>query len=307
MKFRDLRHKFNNKFTIIVLCISLIIFLSIFVTIKNEFYYSSINYINYYLDYYIANYLKGNVFDLIVDGRLLLYIENDLANIFSSLYIYVVSFGSNIFNFFSFISPFIIFYKVSSWLHDELYDKASIPKITRVGLKKYINSSIIVNGIYFGLILFIPRFLYLLILSLFFPIGISSTHYISYSSFISQAFLYVGYNCNPFILILVDLLMSFLYGAVITFISTIIVSFIKNKPLSYLIFMFVLGILSLLPTFLRKTPFIFYISLFNYYNYSNETITKANISIPIIILFIFSILCYFVSKIILRKKVQKNI
>lgn len=307
MKFRELKHKLNNKFTLTVLCASLLTFLTIFFVIKSEFFYSSINYITNYLDYYIAKYLNGNASDLLVDGKILLYIESDLSNIFSSLYIYVVSFGSIIFKIYSFIIPFVIFYKINSFIHSEIYNKFSISKITRIGMKKYINNTIVVNGIYSGLLLLIPRLIYLLILFIFFPIGISSTHYIDYSSFITPSFLYVGYSFNPFVLILIDLIMAFIYGVILSYISTIIVSFIKNKSLSYIIYLFSLGILSILPMLFKKAPFIFYNSLFNYIDQSKITPTTANIFIPIIILLLLSLLCYILAKIIFKKGVEKNL
>lgn len=307
MKFRELKHKLNSKFTLAVLCISLFTFLTIFIAIKNEFFYSSINYITDYLDYYITKYLNGNVSDLLIDGKILLYIENDLSNIFSSLYIYVVSFGSIIFKVYSFIIPFVIFYKINSSLHSEVYNKFSIPKITRVGLKKYANNTIIVNGIYSGLLLFIPRLLYLLILFLFFPIGISSTHYIAYSSFITQPFLYVGYGYNPYILILIDLIMTFIYGMILSYISTVIVSFIKNKPLSYVIYLFSLGVLSILPMIFKEAPFVFYDSLFNYFDQTRITTAKANVFVPLIILLPFSLICYIIAKIVFKRGIEKNI
>lgn len=307
MKFRELKNKLMNKFTLMVLFVSLFTYLVIYIIIKNEFFYSSINYITDYLDYYITKYLNGNAYDLLIDGKILLYIENDLANIFSSLYIYVVSFGSVIFKIYSFIIPFVIFYIINSSIHCEVYNKFSIPKITRIGIKKYINNTIVVNGIYSGLLLFVPRLIYLLILFVFFPIGISSTHYIAYSSFITQAFLYVGYSYNPFLLILIDLIMSFVYGVILSYISTLIVSLIKNKSLSYAIYLFFLGVLSVLPMTFKEAPFIFYDSLFNYFDQVKKTTTTANVFIPLIILLLFLIISYIITKIVFKKRIEKNI
>lgn len=306
MKKREIKQKFCSKFTLLLLVLSFLVFLIAFILIKNEFYYFSINYLTNYLNYYISKYLNGFVNDLIVDGKVLLYVENDLINIYSALYIYIVSFNTIIFKIFTFIFPILVFYNSNSVIYSELYHKFSIPKITRIGINTYINNTLIVNAIYYGLLTIIPRIIYFLLLSIFFPLGISFTHYIAYSSFISPSFPYIGYISNPYVLILLDLIMAFIYGMIIYFISVLIISLTKNKPLSYLIFLFSISVLSLVPILFKQPPFIFYNSLFNYFSHIEIT-THINFLIPHIILFIFLIILYLINKIILKKKVEENI
>ena len=307
MNFKELKYKINNKFFKYLIIISLIFLILIFVSFKNEFFFTTINYMTNYIDYYITKYLNGNIKDLIVDNKVLIYIESDVANIFSSLYIYVVTFGSKLFKIYTLVMPLLIFHWISSSLHDELYNNFMIPKIVRIGISKYIKNTIFVNSVCSGLIYFIPRLIYLLILFIFFPVGVSNIHFITDSSFITQPFLYVAYNASPVILIIIDLIISFIYGMILSFISIIVTSLIKNKSLSYLIYIFVLGTLSIVPLFFSQTPFIFYNSLFNYFDQLSTMNKTFNVYCPLLIIIIFSLICFIMTLTIFIKKVEKNI
>ena len=90
---RLIKAKLKEKSSKYIIFSIFLIFILSFLSIKNEFFYNVINYFDYYLSYYISKYLNGNINNLIIDGKILIYIENDVQNIMSSLYLYVLSFG----------------------------------------------------------------------------------------------------------------------------------------------------------------------------------------------------------------------
>lgn len=307
MKIKELKNILNSKFTIMIIVLSVSIFLLVYLSIKNEYFYNLANYVTTYLDYYIFKYLLGNANSLIVDNAPLIYVEGDLANLYSSLYIYVVTFGSILFKVFSYILPILIFYKISTRLYDEIYKKFSISKIVRIGTKKYIRNTIFVNGVYAGLILTIPRILYFILLSIFFPVGFSGTHFINSASFITQPYLYIGYSYNPYIMILVDLLITFIYGFVISLISIIVVSLIRKKTLSYLIFIFSLAFFSIIPIFLKQAPLISYSSIYNYFEQAMYFTKNINIYNPIIIISSLCIALLIATRFIFSHKLKDSL
>lgn len=308
MLFKNLKDLFKKKFTICFLTISTLILLIIYIMIKNEFFYSAVNYFFSYLDYYVSKYLLGNVNDLIVDNKIFLFLEEDLQNIYSSLYIYAIFFSSVIYKIYSFILPLVIFWKISSNLYCEVYKNNAIPKITRMGINRYLNNTIISNSIYIGLLVVIPKILYLIILSWFFKDNISSIHYVSSASFVLFPYLFSSYKINAICLILLDFLMTFLYGIVVSLISIVVSSISKNKGLSYIIYFFIIGGLSIIPLMLLHSPLIYYSSIFLYFEQVivDESII-INVFSPVLILLFFIILLLPVTRIILKKKVQDNI
>ena len=114
LKKRELKNLIFNKSNLIILILILVIFISMFISIKNEFFYNAINYIHNYLEYYVLKYLDGDASKLIVSESPLLYIEGDYVNIFSSIYLYVVSFGTLIFKIFTYIFPILVFYIIDA-------------------------------------------------------------------------------------------------------------------------------------------------------------------------------------------------
>ena len=120
-----MKNIFKDKFNLKVILVSFIIFILIFLSIKNELFYNATNYIYNYVNYYIDKYLGGNSKLLIneLDNSVLLHIESDTANIISAVFIYVGSFSNILFKLFVVIAPIIIFYKVSRELYCEIYDK----------------------------------------------------------------------------------------------------------------------------------------------------------------------------------------
>ena len=304
---RELKQELKDKSTIFVFLGIFLMYLVTFIIIKNEFYFNVINYMPTYLQYYVSEYLIGNVNDLINNNAIYLYIENDLQNIMSAFFIYVATFGVNFCYILSIIVPFIIFAKINRTLFSEINNKYSICKITRIGKKKYYRNLILKNGLISGLILIIPRLIYLLILMLFFPIGVSRTHVLDnyLLSFMTPAYSYVGYSYSPYLMIGLDFIVAFIYGFSIASLAIIIISTIKNKPLTYLIFIFALGILSVLPELINHVPYIYYNSIYYYCN-SMDGI-DFNLYTSLINITIFNTIISFLAKLVYKKGVEKNI
>lgn len=305
MILRDIKNKIkNSKFRIIIIT-SLLLYIFLFLCIKNEFFYSASQYNHKYLDYYIQTYLAGHANDLIFENGVMMYIESGIKNIYSGLYLYVVTFSGNIYLLFSILISIYIFYYILSTFYCDVYKGNSLMQIFRIGEKKYIKKTIISNSLYCGLLILIPRIMYYLLLNIFFPNGISYVHFLGDTSFISEKFLYVGYNYSPVLMIFLDFIMSFFYGTIISLISLIIVSIIKNKSLSYIIFIFTISAFSIIPLICHHVPLIFYSSLYTYSNMVNVSSIEINIYEPIIISIIMLIALLITTKFILKYRIRK--
>jgi len=307
MIIRDLKNKLHSKKFLLIILFSLILYLFIYLLIKNEFFYSCTQYIKKYIDYYISNYLSGNASDLIFNNELIMYVESDVMNIYSALYLYAISFNNNIFLIFNIFISLYIFHNIVINYHSEIYNRNSILQIHRIGKKKYIKKTILSNCIYNGIICSLPKIIYFLILCIIFPIGESKIHFLGSTSFIDEKFLYVAYSCSPILIIIFDFLLSFLYGFLISYIALMITSTIKNKSLSYILFIFTIAALSIIPTFFVHVPFVLYNSIYNYYNMISLSSFEINVCEPILLVSSLSIILYFITKFILTKRVEKNI
>lgn len=305
MILRDIKNKINNKKFKIIIMLSITIYLLLFLSLKNEFFYSTSQYANEYLKYYIETYLAGNANDLIFENDVMLYIESGVMNIYSALYLYVVTFNNNAYILFSIFISLFIFHNISSKFYCEMFNGNSILQVFRIGQKKYLNKTIISNCINSGLLFLIPKLFYFLILNVFFTNGISYVHFLRTATFISDKFLYVGYNCSPILLICLDFIISFLYGVIISYISLIIISLIKNKSLSYLVFIFTIATFSIIPLFFNQIPLIYYSSIYNYFNMLNITSLEVNVYEPIINAGCFSLISLIITRIILKFRIRK--
>lgn len=298
---------FKNKNNLIIIIFSFVIFISIFLILKGELYYNNINYFKTYIEYYIDKYLGGNISYLFsdYDNSLLFYVENDLQNTLSAIYVYVLTFSNSLFWVLIILIPILIFNKIHNEFYDELYNKFSINKIVRIGKRKYIFNTIFKKGVSIGLLLLIPRLLYFLLLYLFMPSGVSYTHVLTSIMSLTDAFLFLNYSVNPYLLVGIDLLISFLYGFIITELSLFIISLIRNKPLSYLIFIFTMCLLSIIFYVLGHPIIISFISVFTYYSMSNYDI--FNIKYILVDTCIITIFISLLNILILNIQVGKNI
>ena len=171
--------------------------------------------------------------------------------------------------------------------------------------KKIINSIFLKNCIESGLLLLIPRLLYFLILSIFFPNGVSDTHYLLNTSFAVDTYLYSFYTISPYLLILFDLILCFLYGIFLSLLSILIISFTKNKGLSYLIYIFSIAFISIVLIFLNQVPIVMYLSIFTYFKY--VVYDTINYYIPFITILSFIIIFILIDYICIYKKVRNNL
>lgn len=307
MILRKIYKKLKNKKFKIIMILSFLVYLLLYMSIKNEFFYNAGQYGKTYLDYYINTYLSNIAEDLIFDNGIVMYIESDIQNIFSSLYLYVVTFNNKVFLIFSLIMTIYIFYYISSIFYSDIFKKGAIPKIFRIGEKKYLNKIILSNSIYCGLLFLIPKILYFSLLNIVYPNGISYIHFLGNTSFISDKFLYVAYNCSPIFMIVLDFAITFLYGLIISLISLIIVSLIKNKSLSYIGFIFSISIFSIVPTLFSYPPLIMYSSIYSYFDYYAIPSIELNVYEPLTISVVFSIILLILTKYILRRRIRMEI
>ena len=294
MIIRDLKNKLNSRNFLIIILFSLILYFLIYLLIKNEFFYSGTQYIKNYVNYYITNYLSGNASDLLFNNELIMYVESDVMNIYSSLYLYAITFNNNISIIFNVFISLYIFHNIVLNYHSEIYNQNTILQIHRIGKKKYIKKTILSNCLYNGIICSLPKIIYFVILCIVFPIGESKIHFLGSTSFIDEKFLYVAYSCAPILIIFFDFLLSFLYGFLISYISLIITSFVKNKSLSYILFIFTIGMLSVIPTIFVHVPFILYNSIYNYFNMLSLSSFDIFVYEPLLLVSTLSLILYFV-------------
>ena len=279
---------------LLVLCLA-------YIMIKNEFFYHTIHYFDLYLDYYVAKYLNGNVKDLIVNNGFLFYMENDVQSIFSAFYLYVASFGQMISKILSYIIPISIFHKINKLLYNELYNKYCLPQITRMGKKKYLAKTLIVEMLHSSFIIILPKLLYLIVLCIFFPTNVSYTHVITDASFITQPYLYNAYVYRALSLILIDFLVTFIYAMIVTLIAIFITCLVQNRALSYLIYITTFLILSLVMYLIGYVPLLFYTSVYSYFEFGLSKKLSELIIYGALQLFIWLIIGSFT----LKKKVNQ--
>ncbi len=300
---RLIKAKLKEKSSKYIIFSIFLIFILSFLSIKNEFFYNVINYFDYYLSYYISKYLNGNINNLIIDGKILIYIENDVQNIMSSLYLYVLSFGQSPFKIYSFLVPLLVFFNVNSNMYEDIYNNCCSTKILRMGINNYNKKTIMSEVIYNSLIITLPRILYLIILCIFFYNGISYNHVIVNASYVNEAFLYIAYVYNPLLLIALDFLVSFAYVSILTLISIFVTCFFKNKSICTLVFITTIMGYSLIMYVLSITPLIFYNSIFSYFSlgFCNNLIE------PIIMVITQLLIWYIITSLTLKRKIGKTL
>jgi len=224
-----LKEKIYNKKTILFIVLSIGLFFTIFLTLKNHFYYQIINYIKTYIKYYSDTYQAGNL-SFLVEGNLLhLFVENDVMNLFSASLIYAVTQYTFLFQIYLFALPFIICAFICSRLYSEIHRGFAAYKIMRLGKKKYIYKTILSNSIYGGIVAVIPKIVYFLFLSCFYYNDYSHVHNILGNlpvvSFLPELFSIY----HPNILALCDLILTFFYGFLIVLITIIIILYCKKS------------------------------------------------------------------------------
>ncbi len=304
MKLRLLKNKLFSKSTLYYIVFALLIYNSIFILIKSELFYWGINYSSNYLSYYTSNYLNNNINNLIFNDMPYFFIESDVVNIYSAVYIYVVSFSSMLFNIFMFIAPLLLFVMIQRKIYEDIYNKNMYNHINRIGKKKFVSNTLFVYSFYSGLMIIIPKMLFFLELSIFFPNTVSSVHFITDASFLSQSFLYVGYKVHPYLLILIDLCVNFIFGVSVALISIIISSMYKNKIFSYITIILFYAITSI---FTIKAPFLYLHSIFNFFDFYVTDPYSLKLYDPLLIGCIYMLVSFIIARIVLRKKIERNV
>ncbi len=109
---RFLKFDLKNKKHYLIILVALLAFILYYLSIKDEIFFYGANYINNYIDYYITNYLNGDASQLLYNNGVLLYVESEIANIYSALYIYVICMGSTIFKIMSIVTNYNISYSI---------------------------------------------------------------------------------------------------------------------------------------------------------------------------------------------------
>lgn len=304
MIYRKLKFKLKSKFALIFISLLLISFMIIFLSFKDELFYNGTQYMGNYFDYYVKNYLNGNYNNLYLYGFPKIYVEGNIKYAFSSIFIYGTTFMSSIYPYILIISLIFIFHKITRIYYDDIYNNASMSKIGRIGIKRYIQNNLLSDSIFFGLLMVIPKLIYLIILAIFLPNGLSLTHMITNMSIFNEMETLNIFNNNIFFLIGIDLLISFIFGMFIYYLSLLIVLIVKNKTLSYFTFIGAIIVLVECFTLLKITPIIWYGSIFLCFKY---TINNFNIFMFPLIIGCISLVMYFICNVLYKNSVRNNI
>lgn len=287
----------NKRIFISIISLSLL-FLCSFLIIKDKYYYELVNYISEYLDYYSNTYLT-DISDLISDNKIWLFVEYDVVNIYSSIFIYFVSQNNFIYTIISLIVPIFIFYFINSYIFTELQSNFFKIIIKKTSFNSYQYTRIICSMLIGGLISLLPKLFYLLILQIFFVNGYSTTHYLNNAAFIPTKYLFIQPGFTPSTLLCAELITSFIYGMIISLISIIVISISNRKVISYLLSIFIIygqaALASVFSNVIGKnilTPFIDMYSLLNFLSYNSQnaniTFIIAQYSFLIVLLFIIA-------------------
>lgn len=306
MLLNSLKQLFSDRKTKIYIMVITVIFFLIYYMLRTRYFYEIINYFDDYIRYYTENYLDGNIGNLIESNMLSLFIENDVMNIISAPFIYCVSHQSFIFNILLVIMPLIIFYLIHSKLYDEVHNGFIINKISRIGYSTYEKTILISNIIYGGLLAVLPKIIFYIFLSFFLGNGFSNVHFINNLNFIDNLSLSLLISNNQLLLVFVDLLMTFLYGLLISLISIIVIFLSKKNINSYASFILAFCGSTLIIAFITNIVAIFPIQpLFSYYSlYSILILTNCSLSSVIISLLGINIILFIFAFFVIRKKIR---
>lgn len=236
---KELKRIFYSKKSIFSIISITFLYFIVYSLMKNNYYYEVINYIPKYLNYYIENYLEGNISSLIYNGQLWFFVENSVSGIFSSIFIYFASFQSVIFDILIFVTPILLFYLIFDNLYYEIHTGFFKNIIIKIGKKKYLINKFLSLITFGGLFMVLPKLIYYLFLNLAF-INKTTNHYINNSNFIMEKYLFIKQNYSPNDLLLSDLGLSFIYGIIITIIAIIVIILCNKSIYCYVSFILVI-------------------------------------------------------------------
>jgi len=305
MKVKNIVDCIPMKYTIVIF----LVFICSFILIKNEFYYNIFNSIPSYISYYINEYLNGDSSLFFINNDIYMYIEPQYKYIMSSLYLFAIIQNVLPIKIIYYLLPFIIFFKNDMVLQDEIYNKAMINKIVRIGKKKYCFKTIIHSSLIWGLVFMLPKLLFLLLLMIMFPNGYSFSLFLDNTSFFSESYLYIAYGLNPYLIIIIDLLMPFLYGIFVSNISILVSTLTDKKIIKILMFVFLLFGSSIICVLLGAAPLISYYSFFSYFETLSNLDSKifTNDFFPLVTSFTLVLFSFAGTLKLMFKGVRKNL
>lgn len=302
----------NNK-SIIFILISVFIFIFCFLTIKNSYFNEIINYMETYINYYVAKYLQGDYTSLIVSSNmpLSIFVENDVVGILSAPYLYCFMHSNTIFSIYLFVLPFIIFKYINNIYYDDVHNGFANNVILKIGKKKYIRYTLSTNCILGGILAVVPKIIYYIFLLIFYYPSFSHKFVINNYNFINNRALEIFQIYNPISLVIGDIVMSLFYGVVVALISTIIILLSKKKINTYLIFILVMVGQSIIFSLLENISSKYILSsMFSYYSiYSVLNVwleSRLSIVWSLVPIIVLTFILIIITMILLKRKLKDS-
>lgn len=290
---KETKRIFLDSKYIVFLFASLILYILSFLSMKNQYFFEIVNYIPTYINKYADKFLGSDISQLISNNKIWIYVENDVEKIFSSIYLFFTTQQSIFYTIIMILVPIAIFYFINKHFYDELHSKFFKNITYRIGTKKYIFTKITTMSLYGGSIALLPKLLYFGILSIFYVDGYSLTHFLSNSSFVQEQYMFFQTNFNPMQFLILDLLMTFGFGILVSLISMIVVVCSERKILSYLLFIFIIAMQCILSIILLSsfnifvmTPIIYMFSAVQYLFFDPTVASASSIITQYGVLFI---------------------
>ncbi len=299
--------KMFTRFTFIVMGVTIIIYLLTFIVFKTDLYIESTEYINDYLNYYIFEYLEGNI-SLLSNGVFYdMYIEADMQNLISAEYVYKLSHFTIPFLFLMLLTPFIVYQLTFNAFHSEVHEKASINFITIVGRTKFYFSKVVSTLLSIMTVVVVPRVVYLLLVIVFFNVGFSELHNLEGSILSYQVIDFYELNNLHFASMLLDILTLVFYTFSIFLISLLSIITAKSKRVGLLyfgLFLFIWYFLYETFTYGIDLKYIYWpdvINQFSFYRFAETLPTTVSLSV-----YVYQLLCILLLSGILLSTLNKR-
>jgi len=231
--------RYFNKHFLLILGIILFFFLLGFYLLKEQYYYEVVDrFYNYPLEF-VRDYYQDDISKLIMGKYFMVYKAPYLIDIFSSIYLYFITFSTIAFKILLFLLPVFIFFLVHRIFGCDFYDQFYQAAIYRIGRVKYMIGHFLGAGLLGGLLCILPKMIYYFVLRYFFVGGYSLQFYIDKSNWIPEPYLFSAFEMSPDAMLFIDLGISFLYGVVLAFLSIAIILIVRGKYVSYIAYILV--------------------------------------------------------------------
>lgn len=308
MNFKLFKSRFVDKKVVFFLIISILLFIISFLILKSNLLYDSANYIDSYISYYTNEYLGGDFSKLIVNNSFMIFIENEVMKLVSAPYIYCLISQQNIYMIYVLILPLLLFYLIFEKLYDEIHNGMVRIKVLKIGLKKYIFSTLVYNCLFAGIISVIPKIIYYTFLCMFYSGNYSQSHVLT--NIIDYDLLNVFLNYNPIHLVIMDFIGSFMLGVFVALLTMMVVLICQKKVNTYFGFIFSLLTITIIATIVNNyskkliiAPLLLWSSVFKVL----MTSFGLNVSLLYLLLstLIITLLLGIIAYIIFRKRIVK--